>query len=648
MPGERLELKKQPSSVREARGARAGLDGGMSGRTKGSVQSVLGDAERKGLHQTIEEQGEHIAALRSQMQGVLNCVADLKTMLLTATAQREELGKELDDIICHRNEDVYAALYALHSKVAAIERNSSNRIADQGAEGQDRAASYQQLVQRIREIARSLPLNATLIVASKGDNDLLRLYGRRAWHFPQKANGVYAGFHPAGSTAAIVHLEALRAKGANYFLLPNTMFWWLDHYVEFKRYLETNYRLIRQEDACLIFALRSDASPGANWRAQLAEAIASCQSQSGQESSVLDWNTGLNLAAEFPELAIFSPRKTDNVLPYFDESVDVVAVASWDFISRTEAQRVAKAAVVKFSRSQDSPEQEPSMEVVWKRDITFMPTALTSSIVIPYCNNLVETETCLAAVSDTLPRDFKGEIIVVDVAATADVPEGLQRLAKLDNRVKISRSRKSMGFLAACNCGAQAATGDILIFVSPMVVPLAGWLPPVLRIFREYPNVGAVGGKHFYSDGWLREAGGVVFSNGSIASFGNSDPQADKPFYNFVRKVDYCSVTFLATQRPLFEEVNGLAADFSHLDYGAADYGLKVRGKGCHVYYQPETAVFHAKEHFAVSNSSTHNEVHEAASREMFQKQWADKLKGRPSLPPQFDSATLQFLATQY
>ena len=42
-----------------------------------------------------------------------------------------------------------------------------------------------------------MPADATVLVASKGDAELLKLDGRTAWHFPQTLEGVYAGAHPA-------------------------------------------------------------------------------------------------------------------------------------------------------------------------------------------------------------------------------------------------------------------------------------------------------------------------------------------------------------------------------------------------------------------------------------------------------------------
>src|SRR5438034_539208 len=90
-----------------------------------------------------------------------------------------------------------------------------------------------------------LELNArdeAIIVVSKGDDELLKLGGCCAWHFPQCEDGVYAGFYPVDSAAAIAHLEELRAKGAGFLLFPATSLWWLDHYVAFRWHLERTCR----------------------------------------------------------------------------------------------------------------------------------------------------------------------------------------------------------------------------------------------------------------------------------------------------------------------------------------------------------------------------------------------------------------------
>jgi hypothetical protein len=123
-----------------------------------------------------------------------------------------------------------------------------------------RVRHYQQIVGTIREaVHTALPSAATMLVISKGDDELLDLLerdGRKARHFPQNEEGVWAGYNPADSAEAIAHLEQLRAKGANFLLLPAPTRWWLDHYRAFRQHLEKHYRkVLDQEEACLIFAL---------------------------------------------------------------------------------------------------------------------------------------------------------------------------------------------------------------------------------------------------------------------------------------------------------------------------------------------------------------------------------------------------------
>jgi glycosyltransferase involved in cell wall biosynthesis len=116
---------------------------------------------------------------------------------------------------------------------------------------------YSDVLSRFRVLLqRALPAEATVAVVSRGDGELLRLEGLDAWHFPQRADGVYLGYYPPDSAAAIQHLEALRAKGAEFLAVPASSLWWLEHYAGFTRHLEDHYELIlHEQDACAIYAL---------------------------------------------------------------------------------------------------------------------------------------------------------------------------------------------------------------------------------------------------------------------------------------------------------------------------------------------------------------------------------------------------------
>ena len=114
-----------------------------------------------------------------------------------------------------------------------------------------------QLVRRIAEsIHAELPPGARAAVISKGDDALLQLDGVSARHFPSTSDGVYAGYHPADGAAAIAHLEAQRAAGIEFLVVPRPSLWWLDCYAQFREHLERHHELVvSQDDTCLIFQL---------------------------------------------------------------------------------------------------------------------------------------------------------------------------------------------------------------------------------------------------------------------------------------------------------------------------------------------------------------------------------------------------------
>jgi GT2 family glycosyltransferase len=120
---------------------------------------------------------------------------------------------------------------------------------------------YRQLVERVRAaVTATVPPGAAVLVVSRGDRDLVELDGLDGLHFPQDAEGRYLGHHPRDSADAVSRLEALRAKGAEYLVVPATAYWWLDHYASFAEHLRQLYARTDAE-VCAIYRLREPA-PG--------------------------------------------------------------------------------------------------------------------------------------------------------------------------------------------------------------------------------------------------------------------------------------------------------------------------------------------------------------------------------------------------
>jgi len=173
-----------------------------------------------------------------------------------------------DALVHHFGEASFGALVASGERERLLAVNRARFEAKHGVPWRpyERRANgrYSELTERIRAlVAERLPAQATVLVVSRGDERLLALGDRRAWHFPQEDGGGYAGHHPGDSGEAIAHLEELRARGGEFILFPQTGLWWLDHYRELARHLERSARpVVREPATCVIYALGASESRG--------------------------------------------------------------------------------------------------------------------------------------------------------------------------------------------------------------------------------------------------------------------------------------------------------------------------------------------------------------------------------------------------
>jgi GT2 family glycosyltransferase len=548
---------------------------------------------------------------------------------------------------------VQGVLYDAKLALAALRQSQSTTKEDQA----QNALAYQECIRRIREVVRRVvPTGATMIVTSKGDEELLDLYGRQAWHFPQALDGTYSGSYPTDGTAVIAHLEALRARGGDYLIFPAPALWWLDSYPKFALHLEQNYPVIfREEATCVIFRLQKlgDIDAGA-WRPRLARLMSDYRERFESEPAILDWDTGVELKDAFPGETVFSPAIPLDTLPYADHSIPIVALSSAAPTIQAEAKRVASHAVVTLT-SLDEMEGIPDPGISTAEgviDISHVSEEAgaslpSTSIVIPTFNGGDQLKLCLRALEETLPEPFHGEVIVVDDGSREETQALLRAWPKSRLRLQVLRNRTNSGFVESCNRGARAATGDILVFLNDDTLPQAGWLSALLRIFHAHPDAGAVGGMLLYPDGRLQEAGNVIFSDGSGANFGRGEYHVDDPLYNYVREVDYCSAALLATPRALFTELGGFDERYRPGYYEDTDYCFALRQHGRRVYYQPASVVVHSEGATGGTDLSAGAKRYQAVNRVKFVQKWREILQSQPSPPRRFDVRTWHELAVR-
>jgi GT2 family glycosyltransferase len=501
------------------------------------------------------------------------------------------------------------------------------------------AAARKALRPRVRTaIESALPRDAVVAVISAGDEELVRYEGREAWHFPRGEDGRYSEFRSKSSLAAVAHFETLRARGAQYLVIPETGRSWLETHSGFARHLRTRYRELANDPACTIYDVRSVQAVTASWQAQLDEVIRTFRERHGHDATVLDFRTGCDLAAELPALCVFSPPDGDR-LPYLDESIDVVAVGTDRGLRLDEALRVASDAVVSITAANG---REPVVR--WKREAE-TPSVPSVSIVVPCHDGIAYTRACLSSLRETLTPETAAEVIVVDDCSSDSTREWVEALASEDGRFKLLSNPANLGFLRSSNRGAAEATGDILIFLNNDTIMLPAWLEPLLRVLREQPETGVVGGRLLYPDGTLQEAGGLVFADASAAKFGYGDADPEDPLYSHLREVDYVSGCLLMTPRPLFEELGGFDERFAPGFYEDADYCFAVRASGRRVYYQPESTIVHVEGGTAGTDLRAGMKRHQVLNESTFRDKWAHILHAQPERPASLDRTTLHALA---
>ncbi len=170
-----------------------------------------------------------------------------------------------DSFVHHFSETSFGKLVASGEYARLLEANRA-RFEDKWQEpwqpyGRRHSDQYRALVDRVRRaVVDAVPAGATVLIVSRGDEELLRVDSREMRHFPRDDDGAYAGHHPADSHEAVARLETQRRAGAEYIAFPATGMWWLEHYEGLRLYLdETFNRSFDDPEACVIFDLRESA-----------------------------------------------------------------------------------------------------------------------------------------------------------------------------------------------------------------------------------------------------------------------------------------------------------------------------------------------------------------------------------------------------
>jgi glycosyltransferase involved in cell wall biosynthesis len=133
----------------------------------------------------------------------------------------------------------------------------------------------------------------------------------------------------------------------------------------------------------------------------------------------------------------------------------------------------------------------------------------------------------------------------------------------------------------------------LLLLLGAGVELAAGSLEAMRKVMDAHDDCAAVGLRLLAGDGRIRQAGGVVWSDGSRCHYG-AGWAADDPRCLYLREVDYCSGRALLLRREALDAIDWPGVD-GGLDWADVELGFALRQGGWRVLYCPSaTATVHA------------------------------------------------------
>jgi GT2 family glycosyltransferase len=242
------------------------------------------------------------------------------------------------------------------------------------------------------------------------------------------------------------------------------------------------------------------------------------------------------------------------------------------------------------------------------------------SVIIPTYGQLPFTLRCLASIAEYSPV-MPIEVIVIDDAWKQPDASLLDAV----RGIRLIRNETNLGFLHSCNKAAALAKGRYLLFLNNDTQVLDNWLEPMVALFQQRPDTGAVGAKLLYPDGRLQEAGGIVWQDASGWNFGRLEDPA-KPEYNYIREVDYCSGAALMVQRAVFAGLGGFDQRYAPAYFEDTDLCFRLRRMGLKTLYQPAARVVHHEGISHGRDTAVGIKSYQARNRRIFMDVWADVL----------------------
>ena len=243
------------------------------------------------------------------------------------------------------------------------------------------------------------------------------------------------------------------------------------------------------------------------------------------------------------------------------------------------------------------------------------------SIIIPVYNQFDYTFNCLKSVL-LYSGNVEYEVIIADDCSTDQTSE----LEKAASGITVIHNTKNLKFLLNCNNAAQKAKGKYILFLNNDTQVQPGWLEPLVKVMEQYEEAGMVGSRLVYPDGYLQEAGGILWRDGSAWNWGQMK-NPDGPEYCYMKEADYVSGASVMIRAELWKVIGGFDENYAPAYYEDTDLAFEVRKKGFKVFLQPASVVVHFEGRSNGTDVATGLKAYQVINQQKFYNKWKDVLQ---------------------
>lgn len=209
------------------------------------------------------------------------------------------------------------------------------------------------------------------------------------------------------------------------------------------------------------------------------------------------------------------------------------------------------------------------------------------TVIMVLFNKAELTFNALKGLRDSSTLDIS--LVIVDNNSTDRTKELLERL---EGNVSIISNPKNLHFLESVNMARTYVKTEYIALLNNDAVLDENALEEAVECIQRYSDHAIIGGKVLHFDGYIQDAGSIVFSDGSCKGLGRRFTP-NHHLFNFERQVDYVSGAFFFTTKRIFDSLKGFNEKFKPAYYEESDLCFRARASGIPIIYNPNIVIKH-------------------------------------------------------